>query len=339
MKSLEQIIEMSINMKASELVLTPSYQPRFKVAQNWVNADEEKCSASDLRKNLLVLLDEEQKKTVESLGVVQGQVQFREHNIRWQLFSSKSGLSAHFQWARPENEAPWGFPSAVYEVVAKTSGLSIIAGPKRSGKTSAVRSILSELSRQRLHISIFSDDFNYWSEAQDQALFENYPFERLQQLENSHFSADIIVIDSIRAEALSQAMIWAERGYSVILTMACPSSQAALELCSMNADQAKKLSQVFQLCLGVRLVSGIELSRQPVFELIMGTSPLRAHLREGRWEMIESLVQTTGEKTGMRSFNQSLMQLLLKRKIELKVGFASSPKPEELDHLLRKVGF
>jgi twitching motility protein PilT len=44
------------------------------------------------------------------------------------------------------------------------------------------------------------------------------------------------------------------------------------------------------------------------------------------------------EKLGMRTMNQSLFQLLMKRKIELKTAFEFSPAPEDLDLILKKVG-
>jgi hypothetical protein len=43
-------------------------------------------------------------------------------------------------------------------------------------------------------------------------------------------------------------------------------------------------------------------------------------------------------RAGMVTMNQSLMSLLLKRKIDMKIGFEASPDPEELDQMLRKAG-
>jgi twitching motility protein PilT len=49
-------------------------------------------------------------------------------------------------------------------------------------------------------------------------------------------------------------------------------------------------------------------------------------------------MQTGQNRTGMVTMNQSLMSLLLKRKIDMKIGFEASPDPEELDQMLRKAG-
>ena len=48
------------------------------------------------------------------------------------------------------------------------------------------------------------------------------------------------------------------------------------------------------------------------------------------WQKITSIGTDSVDALGMRTFNQSLLQLVLKRKIEFKQGFEESPDPEEL---------
>jgi twitching motility protein PilT len=55
-------------------------------------------------------------------------------------------------------------------------------------------------------------------------------------------------------------------------------------------------------------------------------------------ESLPEEMKSNADKTGMRTLNQALFQLLLKRKVELKVAFENSSDPQELDQLLRKVG-
>ena len=49
-------------------------------------------------------------------------------------------------------------------------------------------------------------------------------------------------------------------------------------------------------------------------------------------------MQLNKEKLGMMTMNQSLMNLVLKRKVDIKEAFMFSPDPGELDSLLKKVG-
>lgn len=353
MTSLEKLLDKSVALTASEMILAPGQNTRARVAHQWHIADEAVHTPAGIRQALVTLLDEDNLQQLENQGLASGQVNFRGIPVRWQILSGLEGLSGHFQWTLPSQEVAWGFPTAVSEVIARSGGgLAVVAGTRRSGKTSAVKSILRDLSHKRLHVVFFSEGQEYLTTFRNpteantrpqELSFEFHPLSRLAQVLESHLCADVIIVDSLKMQDARLAVSLAENGYSVILTMNASQGQAALEnlaeiLSAQKTEGLRRLSQVFQMCLGVQVVSGLEHQMQPVFELMMGTAQLRAHLREGRWEMIESLVQTTGEKTGMRSLNQSLMQLLIKRKIELRVGFESSPKPEDLDHLLRKVG-
>jgi len=93
-----------------------------------------------------------------------------------------------------------------------------------------------------------------------------------------------------------------------------------------------------QMGIGTRLIPGLESHMVPAVELLLVTQSLRAPLREGRWAVIEEEMKNSGEKTGMRTLNQSLLQLLLRRKIEMRSAFQESQNPDEFDLLLKKVG-
>jgi twitching motility protein PilT len=82
----------------------------------------------------------------------------------------------------------------------------------------------------------------------------------------------------------------------------------------------------------------IETPLVPALELLLVTQKLRAPLREGRWTILQEEMRATGDKTGMRTLNQSLLQLLLRRRIEMRAAFAESSDPDEFDQLLKKVG-
>jgi twitching motility protein PilT len=348
--SLEKILSQALALKASELVLAPGYSPRFRVGNSWHYQNQLALDPKKIREYILPILDEEQKASLENSGMSQGSIKWLETVVRWQILSSERGLSAHFQWSRADKEESWNFPQSVFEILEKGHGLTLVSAPKRSGKSSAVRSLLSGLSAKKIHISIFSDynesnQADFESENKLDSLIEYFPTERLDVLHSCQLSSDIIVIDSAHENVLIPAYNFAKRGYNVILTWSALSTIAAFEDIALGLgmgqkqDGLKRLAQVFQMALGVKVVCGIDSHMQPVYELIMGIHQLKSHLAEGRWELMDSLIQSSGEKTGMRSMNQSLMQLLLKRKIELKVGFESSTKPDELDLLLRKAGF
>ena len=61
-------------------------------------------------------------------------------------------------------------------------------------------------------------------------------------------------------------------------------------------------------------------------------------IREGKLHQVPAMMQVGQERTGMVTMNQSLMGLLIKRKIDVKTAFASSPDPDQLDGMLKRAG-
>ena len=79
---------------------------------------------------------------------------------------------------------------------------------------------------------------------------------------------------------------------------------------------------------------------QPVLiaEVLLPTAQIRKLIQNQDLDSIYDLMRKDQNKTGMVTLNQSLMNALIKRKIELRTAFSISPDPNELDHLLKKVG-
>ena len=81
-------------------------------------------------------------------------------------------------------------------------------------------------------------------------------------------------------------------------------------------------------------------SGEPVLvsEVLLPTVEIRKLIRNQDLDPIYDLMRKDQHRTGTTVFNQSLMNALIKRKIELRTAFSSSPDPTELDQMLKKVG-
>lgn len=90
--------------------------------------------------------------------------------------------------------------------------------------------------------------------------------------------------------------------------------------------------------LHVKLINGIESSLCGVFELVLLNQKLKQLLLDGQFQKIEEFIESTSEKTGMKTLNQSLFQAVIQRKIDIKTAFTVSPEPEKLDLMLKKAG-
>ena len=53
---------------------------------------------------------------------------------------------------------------------------------------------------------------------------------------------------------------------------------------------------------------------------------------------IPAMMQVGQEKSGMITMNQSLVSLIVKRKIDVRTAFSASADPDQLDSMLKKAG-
>lgn len=338
---LRGIINEALRRNGQGLSLSPEKPAQFKIGKKWLSHGDN-WQAQDLKKELMMLLSDEEKADFYKRGFSEGVLFESGRRIGFTLSLSHQGICAHFHWLRSESLrfSDWGFPAILLESLKKGQGLSVICGPKASGKTSALLSMAIEAKQQsNMNISLFTDREEYASEI-NSAIFVSYDADLLLTMNSFSLGSDLILIDSDRTEIQLRALDLVDQGQNVLMTLPATSIESSLQrLKELLAGRSEKLAQSVQWILGLRLLAGIDFTYQPVFELMTATSNVRAGLKQNDWAAVESEMRTTGEATSMRTLNQSLMQMLLKRKVELKVGFDESPNPAELDSLLRKVGF
>ncbi len=75
-----------------------------------------------------------------------------------------------------------------------------------------------------------------------------------------------------------------------------------------------------------------------IHEMILGTPKIKYLLLEKKMSEIQNVLKESQEDRGMVSFNQVLLKLLIRRRIDLKAAFLKTRDPEHLDKLLKQVG-
>jgi twitching motility protein PilT len=73
-------------------------------------------------------------------------------------------------------------------------------------------------------------------------------------------------------------------------------------------------------------------------EVALMTPQMKAHLENQDIRALETQLRQAPDNSGLISLNQSLLQNLIRRKIDIKSAFEVSQDPDGLDHLLKKVG-
>lgn len=156
---------------------------------------------------------------------------------------------------------------------------------------------------------------------------------------------DVVIVDAdATADLVRRVLALSEEGRLVLWAMRAPSPLSGLRRAlSLEFGEGRRhvlwrlMDQLALMSGQMRLKSlagGVDVAR----EIILMTPPMRAALEVEDLAAAEELIKAGEETSGTVSFNQSLLQLLLRRRIDIKTAFESTRDPIHLDQILKKVG-
>jgi twitching motility protein PilT len=342
-KTLVELIRDAQARGGTGLRLVPGYPMELKNGRQWVPFGGQTLAAEDVRNAIWALLTQEEKKHLDQERALDGWLRGQGGPIRFQYLLHEMGLVGSFSWHGESEKglSEWNIPPYVLEKVQRQSGLNLVTGPVDSGKSSFLKHWAKTLVEIHGTILFFSDAEEFQSEAALPVL----PTTALDKMSDISQLTRFVMIDSDKASARAQALELASQGLSVFLTMPAKSIPSALMTLAADAAKFSNPERIWQLlgenivsAFGLRLVPGLESGLQPAFELLVDTPEIKSKLSQGSVMGLVEVMAKGGDKSGMRTLNQALLQLLIKRRIELRTGFDESPNPLELDELLKKVG-
>lgn len=229
-------------------------------------------------------------------------------------------------------------PPIVSDAILRSWGLILISGFRKSGRTTTTQSLLNKLNRDRVaRVGVRALENEYTLSSQ-RSHFVSVGNDSTGVAKNH----DVIVIDPM--VNLIEAIELAESGLLVVGVTYGLSTANVIERglqhlsTDLRARTLNRLSQVLHLSMNQRLVRGLEGVSLPAFEIVLGVPQIKTAIANDHLSNLDQIVLQYGEKGGMRTLNQSLLQLLMRRKIELKQAFEMTTDPDGLDQLLQKVG-
>jgi twitching motility protein PilT len=333
MSSIPSLLEYARNKKASEILVHSGKPAQMRLGKTIVPMGGRQADPQLLVSE--ILNEEEKRKLFESLQI-QGSRVINSIPFKFDFQIDFEGMSGALELEN-QNPSLWQLPGLLIDSVTRGQGLHLICGPRRSGKTSALKSLINSMAGKNKVIAIYSDEEIMGIEDSGNLVSQL----SIQQLRSNGIlnSADVVILDSQKDLLCEEALALAEQGVCVVMTLPFMNLQIGLQRfldlsSGSTPSKARRLAMVIRSGLGIRLLSGIDSPLQGAFEFLVSNSNVQKNLLE--WGNQQSL---TGFDSWMnQTMNQTLFQLLMKRKIEIKIAFDNSPNPEELDVMLKKVG-
>ncbi len=353
MITIKQLLEDMIQRRASDLHITAGVPPEFRI-DGAITPSEYEILTPEMTTSLAYsLLSDEQRKRFEttkeldfSFGV-KGLSRFRAN-----VFLQRGVISMAIRQIPYEilSFESLGLPPVVRDFTNRHKGLVLVTGPTGSGKSTTLAAMLDRINGSRAcHIVTIEDPIEYVhmhkkaivNQREVGADTGSFPVALKYILRQD---PDVILIGEMRdLETIEAALTIAETGHLVFATLHTNSANEAVNriVDAFPSDQQRQVyTQLAFVLEGVITQQLVPKSRGTgrvmIAEVLVVTPAIRAVVREGKTHQIYSLMQA-GQKYGMQTMNQGLLQGVLDKHLTPEDALERSPDRLELEQMLQKV--
>lgn len=324
MKTLNELLRLSLEEKASDLHLTVGVPPVIRVNGKLEVLDEEKLVPTYTKAYAKELLEDrfdayEKAGEMDSSYSVSGIGRFRV-NIYKQRGSD--AIAIRNVGLKIPVLKDLNFPKVVNQLIDAKRGLILVTGPTGSGKSTSLAAMINEINANRKeHIITLEDPIEYMHKHNKSIINQR----EIGRDSNSYASAlrailredpDVILIGEMRdLETISIAITAAETGHLVFSTLhtigAAKTIDRIIDVFPTSQQQQIKI----QLAAVLRGIISQQLiptedgeGRVAALEIMTNTPAIQNLIREGKTYQLQSHIQT-GNKYGMKTMDMALAEL------------------------------
>ncbi len=345
--TMHDLLTIMIERGASDLHITTGTPPQIRLHGKLTPLTQfERLTPQDTQRLAYSVLNEGQKQKFEedneldlSFGI-QGLARFR-CNVYRQRGAVASALRVIPIKIRTFDEL--GLPPIVEQLADRPKGLILVTGPTGSGKSTTLAAMVDKINNERTeHIMTIEDPIEFVHHHKKCLVNQREVFSDTQSFKNAlkyilRQDPDVVLVGEMRdLETISAALTIAETGHLTLGTLHTNSCAQTINRIidvfptSQQSQVRAQLSLVLEGVLSQQLIPTPDgRGRVMSLEIMVTTPAIRNLIREEKIHQIYSAMQA-GQKFGMQTMNQSLLDLVQKRKISREEALNRSTLPEEL---------
>ena len=348
---IKELLEYTVNKKASDLHLLVGVPPMIRVngVLNPITG-QEVLTPEEISHLVLSLVNEEQKEILSVNKELDFSFNF-ENEVRFRVnaYYQKGSLAAALRLI--SNKIPkideLNLPEICHSFTQLRQGFILVTGPTGHGKSTTLAAMIDEIAQTRpVHIITIEDPIEYVFNHQKAIISQREIKADTHSWQIALRSClredpDVVMIGEMRDyETIASALTIAETGHLVFATLHTNSAAQTVDRIidvfpANQQDQVRiQFSLTLEAILSQRLLPALAGGRIPATEILVATPAVRNAIREGKTQMIDTVLQTSGE-LGMRTLETDLTSLVKKGKISLDVARSFALRPEELMRLTR----
>lgn len=354
MITLHQLLKAAVKQGASDLHIVAGSPPVLRVESRIVRVRSADLTGDQTKQICYSILTDAQRSRFEATKELDFSFGIKSMaRFRANLFFQRGVVSGVFRRISidvPDIET-LGLPGIVSEVVNYPSGLVLVTGPTGSGKSTTIAALIDKINREtRGHIITLEDPIEYvhphkTSIVNQREIGVDTVSYRAALKHVLRQDPDVCMMGELRdLETIDAAMNICETGHLVFATLHTNSAVSTINriVNVFPAEQQERVRTQLSLTLNAiicqRLIPALKGGQVVALEILLMSPNIRNLIRENKLHQVYGMMQVGQDKSGMMTLNQALVQLVLKRKIELRQAFMQSSDPEELDKMLKAAG-
>ncbi len=349
MPALDTWLDQLITRGGTDLHVAVGSAPMARVGSEIVALDEMTLDVGTVDAWLFELIDVGQRDAFDKTGDLLFTYSHRaDSHFRAHYAACSGGSRAVFRRRLASVEPEQlGLPDALTAAAARGRGMTLIVGPRGSGKSTTATCLLQAIADDMaVHVMVIDSPVEVPIVGRSAHVTMKEVGIHAPTLGAAIDAAtaedvDVVFVGNLNdGEALKKAMDLTLEGAQVIATMDAAHVVAALEIIATSVPEEDVPALLSALSDGITVLAAQHLipkadgtGRATAFEILVGTGPVRSALREGRIGMVSALIQA-GQSDGMRSLDVELGKLVSEGIVTLDdaVGAATDPESFTAKH-------
>ncbi len=350
-------LKTAIKLGASDLIMKATRPPTLRLRGALKPLDCAPVSKEEFVSIAKHILDEEQMNDLHKFGSVDFAYDYDENaRFRVNLFHArgKLALAARLITSNIRKFEDLYLPPIMADIAMQPQGIVLMCGVTGSGKSTTIAAMLDYVNeRKPVHIVTIEDPIEYIFTDKKATINQReigidcLDFKiALRALVREN--PDIVLVGEMRdQETFEAALHAAETGHLVYGTIhASSTTQCFSRIYGLFEQEEvegvrKILAYQMRSFVYQKLLPTLHpnIARIPALEILMNNGVVRKFILEGReGELREYLKSIEAQQSGMRDFNQSLIELVETEYVQLRVAEESSPNVDEFRMRLKKLG-
>lgn len=322
---------------ASDLHIISGWYPEMRVHGELKRIGDTKLRPRDAEKFLMETLTDRQQATfgkerqLDYCYVIPGVGRYRAN-----MLTDRKGVGAVFRTI--PNEVPtFGttrLPSHLRDIANLNQGIVVISGRTGAGKSTTMAALINLINdTRRHHILTVEDPIEFVHSYKNSLVNQREVVKHTETFAAALRAAlredpDVIVIGEMRdPETMALALTAAETGHLVLATMHTTRAITTVDRLieafppREQAQVRNMLSESLKVVINQNLAPNVEgTGRVAYHEILMGTAPVRALIRDGNTQLAHQMM-VIGKEMGMQTVDMALRELLDERLIRPETAY------------------